>query len=249
MVVVGLALNGVGIGALIQSGMGLGAWDILHQGITRHTGISFGVVVILVTIAALIPWWPLRERPGIGTVLNVFIAGIVIDALLAVTGPAHMLWLRITLMVAGVVIFALGQGMYLAPRLGAGAREGLMTGISRRFGISIRLSRFLLEGGVLLLGLLLGGSIGVGTVFFTLTIGPMVQAAMRLFGYRDPATLAAPRRPAPSPRRPDETPPQPAPSSQRHLDPGTGTGDQPATPPHQPVSRRAGDRVAETIDP
>ncbi|WUU98866.1 YitT family protein [Actinoallomurus sp. NBC_01490] len=188
MVVAGLALNGVGIGALIQAGLGLGAWDVLHQGLSDHTGLSFGVVVILVTVAALIPWWPLRERPGVGTILNVFIAGIVIDWVLDWTSPAHALWLRISLMIAGVAIFALGQGMYLAPRLGAGAREGLMTGINRKFGISIRLSRFLIEASVLVLGIILGGSIGLGTVVFTVAIGPSVQLAMRICGYRERTT-------------------------------------------------------------
>lgn len=232
MVTAGLGLNGVGIAALVQSGMGLGAWDVLHQGIARHTGLSFGVVVILVTVVALIPWWPLRERPHIGTILNVFIAGLVIDWLLAGTGPAHAVWLRLVLMVAGVAIFALGQGMYLAPRLGAGAREGLMTGIHRRFGISIRLARFLLEGGVLIVGILLGGSVGIGTLFFTVAIGPLVQAAMRLFRYRDP-------------QRADE----PVSGSDGHLRNGLGTGDQPAAPPHQPVRRGVGDRAAEPVDP
>lgn len=225
MVTAGLALNGVGIAALIQSGMGLGAWDVLHQGIAEHTGLSFGLVVILVTIVALIPWWPLRERPHVGTVLNVFVAGLVIDWVLAGTGPAHAIWLRVVLMVAGVVIFAIGQGMYLAPRLGAGAREGLMTGIHRRFGISVRLARFLLEGGILILGILLGGSIGIGTIFFTVTIGPLVQAAMRLFRYSDPD------------------------GSDGHLRDGRGAGDQPAAPPHQPVGRRFGDRAVEPVDP
>ncbi|MFI6600028.1 YitT family protein [Nonomuraea sp. NPDC050536] len=188
-VVGGLALNGVGIGMLIQSGLGLGAWDVLHQGIADHTGLSFGAVVILVTIVALIPWWPLRVRPNIGTILNVFVAGIVIDWVLALSSPAHEWWARGLLMVGGIVIFAFGQGLYLAPDLGAGAREGLMTGISARFGISIRLSRFLIEATVLVLGILLGGSIGLGTVVFTVAIGPLVQVAMRVCA----------RRPAPVP--------------------------------------------------
>jgi uncharacterized membrane protein YczE len=193
MVTIGLALNGVGIAMLIQADLGLGAWDVLHQGISELTGISFGVVVILVTVAALIPWWPLKERPGIGTVLNVFIAGIVIDWMLGLTSPASEMWLRVLLMVGGVVIFALGQGLYLAPKLGAGAREGLMTGINRRFGISIRLTRFLIELTILILGVILGGSVGVGTIVFTVAIGPLVQIAMRLSGYReDPAAEADP---------------------------------------------------------
>ncbi|MDF5758316.1 YitT family protein [Spongiactinospora sp. TRM90649] len=185
MVVVGLALNGVGIAMLIQAGLGLGAWDVLHEGLSELTGLSFGLVVILVTIVALIPWWPLKERPGIGTVLNVFIAGIVIDWILAYTTPAEEWWVRATLMIGGVVIFALGQGMYLAPKLGAGAREGLMTGINRRFGISIRLTRFLIEVTILVLGVFLGGSVGLGTIVFTLAIGPLVQVGMNLFGYRE----------------------------------------------------------------
>ncbi len=193
MVTIGLALNGVGIAMLIQADLGLGAWDVLHQGLSELTGISFGVVVILVTVAALIPWWPLKERPGIGTVLNVFIAGIVIDWMLGLTSPASEMWLRVLLMVGGVVIFALGQGLYLAPKLGAGAREGLMTGINRRFGISIRLTRFLIELTILILGVILGGSVGVGTIVFTVAIGPLVQVAMKLSGYReDPAAEADP---------------------------------------------------------
>lgn len=187
-VVVGLALTGVGIAALIQSGLGLGAWDVLHEGIAEHTGLSFGLVVILVTVVALVPYWPLGERVHIGTVLNIFVAGIVIDAVLSWTSPADSWWLRIVFMVSGVVVFALGQGIYLAPKLGAGAREGLMMGIHRRFGVSIRLTRFLLEAGILVLGILLGGSIGVGTIVFTVAIGPLVQVAMRLCGYRPDAT-------------------------------------------------------------
>jgi len=185
MIIIGLALNGVGIAMLIQSGLGLGAWDVLHQGLSERTGISFGMVVILVTVVALIPWWPLKERPGIGTVLNVFIAGIVIDWMLGWTSPTQELWLRVLLMVGGVVIFALGQGLYLAPDLGAGAREGLMTGINRRFGISIRMTRFLIEVTILILGIVLGGSVGVGTIVFTAAIGPLVQVAMRICGYRE----------------------------------------------------------------
>lgn len=192
LVVVGLALNGVGIAALIQSGLGLGAWDVLHEGISEHTGLSFGMVVILVTIAALAAYWPLGERVHIGTILNVFVAGIVIDWMLAWTIPADEWWLRITLMVAGVVIFALGQGMYLAPKLGTGAREGLMMGIHRKSGLSIRLTRFLLEAAILILGILLGGSIGVGTIVFTLAIGPLVQLALRVCGYR-PEVVAGER--------------------------------------------------------
>ncbi|WP_199536648.1 YczE/YyaS/YitT family protein [Spongiactinospora gelatinilytica] len=185
MVVAGLTLNGVAITMLIRAELGLGPWDVLHQGLAARTGLGFGLVVILVGVAALLPWWPLRERPGVGTVLNVFVAGIVIDRLLTVTGPATQWWSRGALMTGGVALFALGQGMYLAPRLGAGPREGLMTGINRRFGISIRLARFQIEVAILALGIALGGSAGLGTIVFTLAIGPLVQAGMRLCGYRD----------------------------------------------------------------
>ena len=189
MVVIGLALNGVGVAALIQSDLGLGAWDVLHGGIAKHTGLSFGVVVILVTVAALIPWWPLHERPHVGTILNIFVAGIVIDWVLSFTRPQHSMWMRIVFMVGGILVFAIGQGMYLAPGLGAGAREGLMTGLHRRFGISIRLARFAIEFSVLVLGIALGGEIGVGTVLFTLFIGPLVQWSMHVFGYQTPSVV------------------------------------------------------------
>ncbi len=184
MVTFGLALNGVGIGLLAVSQLGFGAWDVLHDGIAEKTPLSFGTVVILVTAALLVFWWPLRERPGIGTLLNVFIAGPVIDLVIAFVPPVVPLWARLLVMCLGIVIFALGQGMYLAPGLGAGAREGLMTGLNRVFGWSMRLSRFLIEVAVLVLGILLGGAIGLATIVFTIAVGPLVQWAMVLFNHQ-----------------------------------------------------------------
>lgn len=184
MVAFGLALNGVGIGLLAVSQLGFGAWDVLHDGITEKTPLSFGTVVIVVTAAVLVFWWPLKERPGIGTLLNIFIAGLVIDLVIAFVPPIDPLWAQLVVMGAGIFIFAVGQGMYLAPGLGVGAREGLMTGLNRRFGWSMRMSRFLIEITVLVLGILLGGAIGLATVVFTLAVGPLVQWAMVLFNHQ-----------------------------------------------------------------
>ncbi len=183
MLVAGLALTGVGVAGMILGGLGLGAWDVLHGGLSNRTGMSFGLAYMLVTGLALLLWWPLRERPHIGTVLNVFVAGVVIDWILRWADPVDSLWLRIFLMAGGILVFALGQGMYLAPDLGAGAREGIMTGLSRR-GMSIARARLLIEASVLVVGLALGGSIGVGTIVFTVTIGPLVQWSMKLFRSR-----------------------------------------------------------------
>ncbi|GHH63643.1 membrane protein [Streptosporangium violaceochromogenes] len=187
----GLTLQGVGVAAQIRSGLGLGPWDVLHDGLARLTGLSFGTVIILVTVVALIPWWPLGERPHVGTVLNIFVAAVVIDWILGWTVPAGSLWLQIVLQVGGILVFAFGQGMYLVPDLGVGAREGLMTGLNRRFGTSIRLSRTIVEISVLLIGVLLGGSVGVGTLLFAVAIGPLVQYFGRVLGYRPPAERAA----------------------------------------------------------
>lgn len=190
MLILGLVVQGVGIAALIQANLGVGAWDVLHSGLTDKLGLSFGTVIVLVTLVVLIFWWPLREKPHIGTILNVFVAAVVIDALLATTSPPDNMAVRVALMVGGVVVFAAGQGMYLAPRLGVGAREGLMTGLNRRLGWSIRLARTIVEVTVLAIGIALGGPVGIGTVLFTVFIGPLVQVFGNLFGYIPPADEA-----------------------------------------------------------
>jgi uncharacterized membrane protein YczE len=179
----GLVLMGAAITAQKQAGLGLGPWDVLHDGIARHTGVDLGLVGIAVGIPILVLWWPLGQRPGPGTVLNVALVGWVIHELLRHTSPAHALWLRAALLAGGLVVLAVGQGLYLAPELGAGPRDGVMVGLHRRLGWSIRRARTLLEVAALVVGIGLGGSAGIGTVLFAFLIGPMVQLTLRWFGF------------------------------------------------------------------
>jgi uncharacterized membrane protein YczE len=180
---VGLVVIGAGICASVQARLGLSPWDVLHQGISRRTGMPLGTVGILVGALIMVTWWPLRRRPGAGTVANVVIIGLTIDLLLPHTEPAHNMALRIALMGLGVVLFALGSGMYLGVEMGAGPRDGLMTGLHDRFGWSIRWARTVIELTVLVMGTTLGGTAGIGTLIFACGIGPMVQVTLRWFGF------------------------------------------------------------------
>src|SRR4051794_32955759 len=172
-----------GITAIKQSDLGLGPWDVLHDGIASRTGSDLGIVGLLVGIPILLLWLPLRERPGVGTVLNVIVIGAAIHVMLEHTSAADAMSLRVVLLASGMALVALGQGLYLAADVGAGPRDGLMTGLHRRLGWSIRLARTVIEVAALLFGIALGGSAGVGTVLFALLIGPMVQVTLRWFGF------------------------------------------------------------------
>ena len=170
----GLVFFGMGIGLMVRADLGLAPWDVLHQGVSERTGISIGVVTILTGIVVLLLWIPIRERPGLGTVLNVLVIGVVVDLTLAVVDAPEAMWQRIGLLVVGVYVFGPGSGWYIGAGLGPGPRDGLMTGIARR-GHSLHVVRTGIELSVLLLGFLLGGSVGVGTVVFALTVGPNVH--------------------------------------------------------------------------
>ncbi len=174
-------LFGVGIAAMAQAGMGLGPWEVFHQGISRLTGLPLGTVSILVGIPVLAAWWPLGERPGIGTVINIALIGTATNVALGIIPAADGLPPQMAMMLAGVVTIAIGSGLYLASDLGPGPRDGLMTGLHLRFGWSIRNARTGIELCVLALGFLAGGTVGLGTVVFALGIGPLVQAALRVF--------------------------------------------------------------------
>ena len=181
---IGLVVMGVAVTAMKRSLLGLGPWDVFHDGISHHTGIDLGLVGILVGIPILLLWLPLHQRPGIGTIANVFVIGWVVHVLLPHTSPAAGAWAKVGLMVAGIALFALGQGLYLSAGLGPGPRDGLMTGLNRQFGWSIRRSRTLIEAAALVAGFALGGAVGVGTVIFAFAIGPMVQVTLRWFGFQ-----------------------------------------------------------------
>jgi uncharacterized membrane protein YczE len=171
----------VGIAAMVQAGMGLGPWEVFHQGIAFLTGLQLGTVSILVGIPVLAAWYPLGERPGIGTILNIALIGTATNVALGIIPAAQGLPVQVAMMLAGVTTIAIGSGLYLASDLGPGPRDGLMTGLHLRFGWSIRRARTGIELTVLVLGFLAGGTIGIGTIVFALGIGPMVQVALRVF--------------------------------------------------------------------
>ncbi|CAL9365980.1 YczE/YyaS/YitT family protein [Streptomyces sp. enrichment culture] len=188
----GLLLYGASSALLVRSGLGLEPWNVLHQGLSNLTGLSIGVVVTVMGAVVLLLWIPLRQRPGLGTVANVLLIGAAMDATLAVVPDADGLPARIALMVAGVVLNGLATGLYIAARFGPGPRDGLMTGLHRVTGRSIRLIRTALELTVVATGFLLGGSLGVGTVLYALAIGPLAQLSLRLFAVPEatPGTAA-----------------------------------------------------------
>ncbi len=170
----GLVLCGVGLSMLVQADLGLDPWDVLHQGVSDHTGIPIGTVSILTGAVVLLSWIPLRERIGLGTMLNVVLIGLTMDATLSVLDEPRAMAARVAFLVAGTVSFALGSGFYIGAGLGPGPRDGLMTSISHR-GHSIRVVRTSIEVCVLAAGWALGGTVGVGTVVFALSIGPLVH--------------------------------------------------------------------------
>lgn len=183
---VGLILYGASLALMITGGLGLASWDVLHSGVIRHVPITIGQAVILMSFVVLLAWVPLREKPGLGTIANAIVVGFAADGTLWTLGrlvgplldgsgnPAT--WaLRAALTVGGVLLCGLAGAMYIGAQLGRGPRDGLMTGLSRRTGLSLRLVRTGIEVSVVLLGLLLGGVAGAGTVLYALTIGPLTQ--------------------------------------------------------------------------
>lgn len=170
----GLSLFGLGIGLMLQSGLGVPPWDVLHQGLAKKFGLTVGLWSIVVSAAVLVGWIPLRERYGVGTLLNAIIIGVVIDLSTLVIPEPQSVVVRALVLALGICLIGFASGLYIGADLGPGPRDGLMTGIARR-GPSIRLTRTLIEATVLVVGWLLGGTFGVGTVAFAVFIGPLVQ--------------------------------------------------------------------------
>ena len=172
---VGLVLFGGGLALMVRARLGLGPWDVLHQGISERTGVPIGTVGIGVGVLVMLGWIPLRQRPGIGTVLNTILVGLVVDATMLVVddieGPAA----RWTALLVGLVVAAAGTALYMGAGLGTGPRDGLMTGWSERTGVSLRAVRTAMEVSALAAGWLLGGQVGAGTVLFAFAIGPLLQ--------------------------------------------------------------------------
>lgn len=182
---VGLALYGASSALLVRAGLGLEPWGVLHQGLAELTGLTIGVVSIIVGAVVLLLWIPIRQRPGLGTVSNVFVIGIAMDATLSLVPQVTTLVGQIPLMVAGIVLNGAATGLYIAARFGPGPRDGLMTGLHRLTGRSIRLVRTAIEVAVVATGFALGGSVGIGTVAYALAIGPLAQLFLRLFAVRE----------------------------------------------------------------
>jgi uncharacterized membrane protein YczE len=171
----GLVLYGASMAMMIRAQLGLDPWDVFHYGVATHLPLSFGTVTIIVGAAVLLLWIPLRQLPGLGTVANVFVIGLATDAaLLLMTTPVSM-WQRMVLLASGIILNGLAGAMYIGSQLGPGPRDGLMTGVVRRTGLSVGLVRTTLEVTVLLVGWLMGGVVGIGTVAYALAIGPIVH--------------------------------------------------------------------------
>jgi uncharacterized membrane protein YczE len=172
---VGLVLYGVSLAMMVRGDLGLAPWDVLHSGLIRHVPITLGQAVVVMSFVVLVLWIPLRETPGLGTISNALVVGFSADATLALLDRPDPLLARGGLMVGGVVLCGLASAMYIGAQLGRGPRDGLMTGLHRRTGLSLRLVRTGLEVVVVLVGLTLGGVLGLGTVLYALAIGPLTQ--------------------------------------------------------------------------
>lgn len=179
----GLVVYGISEALMLAPGVGVDPWDVFHTGLARMTGIPVGTVLILIGGLVLLLWIPLRQPPGIGTVANIVVIGVLVDVLLGTIPTPHAFWLRWAEFVAGVVLNAVATGLYIGAGLGAGPRDGLTTGLGAR-GRSIRVVRTGIELSVLAVGWLLGGNIGVGTVAYAVAIGPLVHVTIPLFGPR-----------------------------------------------------------------
>jgi uncharacterized membrane protein YczE len=178
----GLLLYGTSMALMIEAELGLDPWDVFHQGLSRVTGLSFGRVVIGVGAVVLLLWIPLRQRPGLGTISNVIVLGLAVDAAVALLPAPAPLPARVGFLAGGVVLNGVATGMYIGARFGPGPRDGLMTGyVARRPGRSIRLVRTVIELTVLAAGWLLGGTVGVGTVLYAVGIGPLAHVFIPLF--------------------------------------------------------------------
>jgi uncharacterized membrane protein YczE len=176
----GLWMYGFSMAVMIRAGLGLDPWDVFHQGLSRHTGLPIGTWAIIVGCAVLLLWIPLRQMPGLGTVANAVIIGLVINLTLALFPAPTGLTARIALLIAAVALNGIATGAYIGAGMGPGPRDGLMTGLARR-GLSIRVARTGIELTVLAIGFLLGGSVGIGTVLYAVAIGPLAHVFIPLF--------------------------------------------------------------------
>jgi len=188
--ILGLFLYGLGIAMMVRAGIGVAPWDVLSQGIAAHTPLSFGMATNVIGALVLLAWWPLRQKPGLGTVMNVMLIGPSAQIGLWLLPQIDSLALRLPLFAAGLLLIALATGLYIGARLGPGPRDGLMTGLHARTGRPIWQVRSLIEGSALLAGWALGGDVGLGTVAFAVFIGPLCGVTLRWFGLLKPVAPA-----------------------------------------------------------
>ena len=198
----GLALYGASASLIILSGLGNDPWDVLHQGLSLQTGIGTGIWVCIAGALVMLLWIPLRQKPGLGTLSNVVVVGLVMELCLIAFEPAHDTAARWTLLLSGVLLNGVATGMYIGAAFGPGPRDGLMTGLAAR-GMSLRLVRTAIELTVLAAGFALGGTVGVGTLVYALAIGPLAHVFVPAFTIapRPSAAVALPAcasSPAPS---------------------------------------------------
>ena len=183
----GLTAYGVSMVMMLQSDLGLMPWDVLHQGIALQGNWPMGRVTIAVSVVVLLLWIPIRQKPGFGTVCNAIVIGLVFDSVNGLIGDRLLdatMATRVTLMVGGILLNAVATAAYLGAHLGPGPRDGLMTGLVRRTGHSVRLVRTVIESSVVVGGFLLGGTLGIGTIAYVLLIGPLIQHVMPWFDAR-----------------------------------------------------------------
>jgi len=179
--VLGLAGFGTGIAFFVEANIGVPPWDVFHQGVSEKTGLGLGTVLIIVAFFVLFLWIPLRLRPGIGTILNAVQIGLVENVMQDLLPTPDSLSIQLMFMSLGMLCIAAGSGLYIGAELGSGPRDGLMLGLNARYGISVRLARTSVEVTVMIIGIFLGGSIGLGTFVFAFGIGPLVQLTLSLF--------------------------------------------------------------------
>jgi uncharacterized membrane protein YczE len=209
---IGLVLFGLSASMMVLSRLGLDPWDVFHQGLARRTGTQIGTVTVIVGVVVLLLWIPLRQRPGIGTLANVVVIGLTMNVILGAFGPPHAIAVRWALLLGGILLCGIATGCYIGAGLGPGPRDGLMTGFAAR-GHSIRVVRTAIELSVLGVGFLLGGTVGIGTVIYALSIGPLAHVFLPLLS-RDraashatrPSASAAATTPATSAASPDAGP-------------------------------------------
>ncbi len=175
--IVGLACFGLGISMFVAAHLGLAPWDVFHQGVSRHTGISLGWVIVIVGFLLLLLWIPLRQRPGVGTMLNAFEIGLVVNLIGEHLPTSDRLIPRLAYVLGAVVVIAVGSGLYIGAGLGTGPRDGIMIGLAAR-GISVRVTRTVIEVVVMAAGIVLGGHIGIGTLAFVVGIGPLLHSLL-----------------------------------------------------------------------